>query len=120
MKKTLILGASTNPERYAFKAAKMLLGKGHEIELLGNKVGQVFEHEIKTKTSEISSDIDTITMYLSPKNQEQYRAFILELNPKRVVFNPGAENPEFVEELNEAGIETLEACTLVLLSTKQY
>jgi uncharacterized protein len=118
-KKTLVLGATTKPGRYALAAAEMLLNKDYPIELLGNKEGKVGDVVIKTETDGIK-DIDTVTMYLSEKNQTTYEDFLLKLKPKRVIFNPGAENLILEKKLNAAGIETLEACTLVLLTTNQY
>lgn len=120
MKKTLIIGASTNPDRYAFMAAEKLLKYGHEIELLGKKKGEVSGNIIKNYSEEISKDIDTVTMYLSAKNQEEYEPFILELKPKRIIFNPGAENEVFAQKLEKEGIETVEGCTLVMLQTGQF
>lgn len=119
MKKTLIIGASTNPERYAYRAAHMLSSKGHDIVNVGIKEGSVAGVEIE-KPGVVHSDIDTITMYIGPRLQPQYYDYILETKPKRVVFNPGAENPELESLLIENGIEPIEACTLVLLSTGQY
>lgn len=119
-KKTLVLGASLNPARYAHKATHRLLSQGHEVELLGRRPGEVAGHPIKTDPGEISSGIHTVTMYLSEENQKNYEDYILDLKPQRVIFNPGAENPDFQEKLQSAGIEPVEACTLVLLSTGQY
>lgn len=118
-KKTLILGASTNPSRYAHLAAHRLVEKGHPIVNVGIKSGEVAGVPIE-KPELIHTDLDTITLYLSPQNQVGYYDYILKSNPKRIIFNPGTENPE-LESLAEAGgIETTEACTLVLLSTGQY
>ncbi len=119
-KKTLVLGASTKPGRYALMAAERLLQKGHAIELLGQSEGQVSGINIKTKIEEIDKDIDTVTVYLSEKNQEQYEDFLLKMKPKRVIFNPGAENFELEKKLEAQGSEVLEACTLVMLGTGQY
>ncbi|MBX2951863.1 MAG: CoA-binding protein [Leadbetterella sp.] len=116
-KKTLILGASTNPTRYANMATHRLLSHGHEVVLLGRRTGEVAGHPILKDTTEISRDIHTVTLYLSEENQKAYEDFILELKPQRVIFNPGAENPDFEEKLKAAGIEPLEACTLVMLAT---
>ena len=119
MKKTLVLGASTNPERYSFLAANKLVSHGHEIELLGKKKEELLGKTIKTSPQEIK-DIDTVTLYLNPKNQESYYDYILGLKPKRIIFNPGTENPELEKLAESKGIETIEACTLVMLSTGQY
>ena len=119
MKKTLVVGASTNPERYSFLAANKLLNHGHEIELLGNKAGELKGHPILTGKPDFK-DIDTITLYLSPKNQTEYYDYLIGLNPKRIIFNPGTENSEFETLAQSKGIETTEACTLVLLSIGEY
>ncbi len=119
MKKTLILGASTNSSRYANLAAHRLVAHGHPIVNVGIKQGEVAGVPIE-KPEQIHTDLDTITLYLGPQNQPEYYDYIIKSKPKRLIFNPGTENPE-LEELAEAnGIETTEACTLVLLSTGQY
>lgn len=119
-KRTLVFGASTNPARYANMATHRLLSHGHEVELLGRRPGEVAGHPVRTVTSEISRDIHTVTMYLSEENQKDYENYILNLKPQRVIFNPGAENPDFEERLKAAGIEPIEACTLVMLATGQF
>ena len=119
MKKTLILGATTNTSRYAYLAAHRLIAHGHSIINVGIKVGEVAGQPIE-KPEIIHADIDTITLYLGVNNQKDYYNYILNTNPKRIIFNPGAENPELEELAKRKGIETLEACTLVLLSTIQY
>ncbi len=119
-KTTLILGASTNPSRYAYLAAERLKQHKIKFELLGNKTGEVFNETIKTDQNEVSKDIDTVTVYLGADNQKTYESFLLGLKPKRVIFNPGAENPALALKLATVGIETIEACTLVMLGTGQY
>jgi len=119
LKKTIVLGASSNPERYSFMAVKQLTAKHHEVIALGNKSGFIDEQMILTDTPEIK-DVDTISLYLNPNNQKPYYAYILALNPKRIIFNPGTENDELAETARTAGIEPIEACTLVLLATGQY
>ena len=119
MKKTLIIGASNNPERYAYKAAERLLSHGHEIELLGIKPVEVFGKTVDTEKIQYQG-IDTVTLYIGPKNQPEYYEYVLALKPKRVIFNPGTENEEFEKLLVKNGIEAEEACTLVLLGTGQY
>lgn len=118
-KKTLVLGASPNPERYGFKATAMLNEYKHEVVAFGIKKGdvngQVIINELPTDT-----DFDTITLYLGPPNQKQYYNYIVERKPKRVVFNPGTENAELEQLLSQNGIEPIEACTLVMLRTGQY
>ncbi|MGQ1948109.1 CoA-binding protein [Geofilum sp. OHC36d9] len=117
--KTLIIGASINPERYSYKAAEKLLAHKHEIYLIGNRAGVLFGNEI-TKNHPAYTDVDTVTMYVSAKNQTGYYDYILSLKPRRVIFNPGTENKEFAKQLEEQGIIAEEACTLVLLSTNSY
>lgn len=118
-KKTLVIGASTDPTRYSFLAANRLLNHGHEIELIGRNHGQIGGKEIQANKPELKN-VDTVTIYISPKHQPEYYDYVVGLKPKRVIFNPGTENPEFDKLLIENKIETLEACTLVMLSTKQY
>ncbi|MES2458261.1 MAG: CoA-binding protein [Bacteroidota bacterium] len=119
MKKTLIIGATTNPSRYAYLAAERLTAKGHKIVNVGIKKGSVAGVEIEMP-DEIHNDIHTITLYIGPALQKGYYDYILKTNPKRVVFNPGTENRELESLLQKNAIESLEACTLVLLSTGQY
>jgi predicted CoA-binding protein len=119
MKKTLIIGASSNPDRYSYKAAQRLLAYGHEIELLAKRSDVVFGQTIDIEKKEYE-DIDTITLYLSEKFQAEYYDYIISLNPRRVIFNPGTENPDFEKLLVENDIIAEEACTLVLLATGQY
>jgi predicted CoA-binding protein len=119
MKNTLIIGATPNPSRYAFKAANMLIAKGHSIVNVGIKAGEVAGVKIE-EADAVHNDIDTITLYIGPANQNSYYDYILKTNPKRVIFNPGTENEELEELLVKNGIEPLEACTLVLLATGQY
>ncbi len=119
MKKTLIIGASNNPERYAYKAAERLLSYGHEIELLGIKPDIIFGKTIDVERIKYDS-IDTVTLYVGPQRQPDYYDYVLSLKPKRVLFNPGTENSEFETLLRQNGIEVEEACTLVLLGTGQY
>lgn len=117
--KTLVIGASKNPERYSYKAADKLLHHGHEIELLGLKPDEIFGHVIDTERKQYK-DIDTVTLYIGQQRQPEYYDYIISLRPRRVIFNPGTENDEFIELLQKNGIETEVACTLVLLATEQY
>ena len=118
-KNTLILGASDNPSRYSYLAINALQSKGHHITAIGKRKGKVGIIEIETEKKEIE-DLDTVTLYLNPDNQKQYYDYILSLHPKRIIFNPGAENQELMSLADKEGIQTQEACTLVLLSTGQY
>ncbi len=119
VKKTLIIGASENSQRYANRAALSLLRHGHEIELVGLKKGQINGHPIRTGQPNLQ-DVDTVTMYVGPRNQPALYEYVKGLKPRRVIFNPGAENPEFESQLRDAGIEPIEACTLVMLSIGNY
>jgi len=119
MKNTLIIGATPNPTRYAYRAAQMLKAKGHSIINVGIKSGEVAGVAIE-KQGEVHHDVHTITLYVGPALQEQYFDYILQTNPKRVIFNPGTENDELEVLLKTNGIEPVEACTLVMLATGQY
>lgn len=118
-KKTLVIGASDNPERYSYKAINMLQNHNHPVVAIGRKQTEVLGIAVEKEKVHFDN-INTVTLYVNPKNQVEYYDYILSLNPKRVVFNPGTENPELYKKLSENNIEYEEACTLVLLSTKQY
>ncbi len=118
-KKTLVLGASTKPERYAYKAIAMLVEKGHSVLAIGQNAGEVAGIKIQTKAIPLKN-IDTVTLYLNPARQRDYYNYIVEAAPNRVVFNPGTENPEFYQLLKLNNIKVEVACTLVLLATNQY
>ena len=121
MKKTVIIGATTNPSRYAYLAADNLREKNIEFVPVGIKKGNLFGKEIlDLKQHPDVADVDTITLYINPANQREWYDYFFKLKPKRVVFNPGTENPELEKMLEEKNIEALEACTLVLLRTGQY
>ena len=117
--KTLVLGATTNADRYAFLAANRLHNAGHAIELVGIKPGDVAQHPIQTGKPALEN-IDTVTLYVGPKNQPEWYDYVVKLNPRRVIFNPGTENADFQTLLASHKIEAIEACTLVMLSTKTY
>ena len=118
-KKTLVLGASTKPERYAFKAITMLVEKGHSVMAIGQNAGEVAGITIRTKNIPLSN-INTVSLYLNPQRQREFYNYIIEIKPKRVIFNPGTENPAFYQLLQSNGIKAEVACTLVLLTTNQY
>lgn len=117
--KTLVLGASHNPARYSYMAVKMLKEYDHEVVALGRKARPVEDWEIISGHPDLK-DIHTVTLYLNADNQQEYYDYLLNLNPARVIFNPGAENPELRKMLEEKGVETLNACTLVMLRTSQF
>lgn len=121
MKKTVIIGATTNPARYAFLAAKMLTSYNHEIVPVGIKEGAVEGKEILDIFQKPSvPGVDTVTLYIGPQRQPEYYDYILGLKPKRIIFNPGTENTEFERMAEAKGIETVEGCTLVMLRSGQY
>ncbi len=117
--RVLVYGASTNPARYAFIATELLLSKGHEVVLVGHKPGEIDGIEIQVGQPDLA-DIHTVTLYVGPKNQMDLLAYVMRLQPKRVIFNPGTENPDLMEQLAAVGIEVEEACTLVMLHTGQF
>ena len=118
-KKTLVLGASTKPARYSFIAIEKLVDKGHSVLAIGQNAGEVAGIKIQTKAIPLK-DIDTVTLYLNPLRQRDYYNYIVEAQPKRVIFNPGTENPEFYQLLKLNDIKVEIACTLVMLATNQY
>lgn len=118
--KTLIIGASPNPNRYSYLAAQRLKEAGHEVVLLGKTTGQLIGQDIQVAPPHLT-DVHTITLYINPTIQkENYYDYIIQLQPKRLIFNPGTENKILTKLAKEKGIEVLEACTLVLLRTHQY
>lgn len=118
-KKTLVLGASENPARYSYLAINRLKNNQHPIVAIGKKAGMVAGIPIETEQKPWQ-DIDTVTLYLNPQNQKKYYDYIISLHPQRIIFNPGTENDELAELAHKNNIKSLEACTLVLLSTGQY
>jgi uncharacterized protein len=118
-KTTLVLGASDNPARYSNMAINKLRRFNHPIVAIGKKAGTVGDTTVETQTRNIDN-IDTVSLYLNPANQKQYYDYILSLHPKRIIFNPGTENTELERLAEEKGIEAIEACTLVMLSTGQF
>ena len=118
-KKTLVIGASDNPERYSYLATEKLKAFNHEVIAFGRKKGNIGDTTITTEFPTVN-DIDTVTLYLNPTVQKEYYQTILQLHPKRIIFNPGTENDELFDLAKANGIKPLEACTLVMLSTGQY
>jgi len=118
-KKTLVLGASLKGVRYSNMAIKKLVAKGVEVVAIGLRKGEVAGVLIETEKIPIK-ELHTVTLYLNPKRQKEFYDYIIGLQPKRVIFNPGTENPTFIQLLRAHDIKTELACTLVLLSTNQY
>ena len=113
--KVIVLGASPNPNRYSYKAVSLLKDKGYDVIAVGIRDGEINGVPIVKGKPQIP-DIHTVTLYLNPQRQREYYDWIISLNPQRVVFNPGTENPEFQSILKEKGINFVEACTLVMLT----
>jgi predicted CoA-binding protein len=118
-KKTLVLGASDNPARYSYLAVNKLRSKGHPVVAIGRKTGRVADIAVQTEKKPEEA-IDTVTLYLNPTHQKEYYDYILSLHPRRIIFNPGTENEELEQLAQKNNIQTMEACTLVLLSTGQF
>ncbi len=119
MKKTIVIGASPNPERYSYLAVVALQKKGHEVIPIGIRTGKIEDTQIINDTPDIS-DVNTVTLYLNPNDQKFFYKYILKLHPQRVIFNPGTHNQEFINLLGLNGIEVVEGCTLVMLSSGTY
>lgn len=120
-KKTVILGASTNTTRYAYLAAERLTSAGHEIVPVGIKTGDVFGKKIlDLKDKPQIEDVHTVTLYVGTKNLAEWSDYILSLNPKRIIFNPGTEHTALQQAAQSRGIETVVGCTLVMLGASQF
>lgn len=121
VKKTVILGATTNPMRYAYVAAEMFAERQIPFVPVGIKEGEVFGEKIlNLREKPIVPDVHTVTLYLGPQNQVEWYDYILSLKPQRIIFNPGTENPELYDLAKKNGIQVCQACNLVLLSTGQF
>ena len=118
--KTAVIGVTPNADRYAFKAVTKLTDHNFPVVALGFRNGEVAGNQIiKNWPTEIA-DLKVISMYIGPARQPDFYDYLINLNPKKIIFNPGTENEEFYQKLNTAGIDYEEACTLVLLSTGMY
>ena len=115
----VVIGASENPDRYSCKTVKSLVRNEYAVVALGPRAGFINETEILTGQPGIEN-VDTILLYVGHKKQEEYYDYILSLNPKRVIFNPGTENPEFQERLKESGIEVVRECALIMINTGTF
>ena len=118
-KKTVVIGASPNTERYSYKATVSLQKHGHTVFPVGIRKGEINHTTILTDKP-VLENIDTVSLYVGPHNQPFWYDYILSLKPKRIIFNPGAENPELEELAAKNGIQSLQACTLVLLAINEY
>lgn len=120
-KKTVVIGASPNSGRYAYLATNMLKEYKHPVVPLGIRRGEVAgESILDLRTKPAITDVDTVTLYIGPQHQPEWYSYILSLKPKRIIFNPGTENEEFEQIAEDNGVEATEACTLVLLRSRQY
>jgi hypothetical protein len=119
MKKTVVLGATPDPTRFAFKAAKMLLEYGYEMVPVGIKKGEISGIQI-LNNQPVLEEVDTVTLYVGPQNQIPLYDYIISLKPKRIIFNPGTENDELMDMAKEHNIESVIGCTLVMLSVGNY
>ncbi|AGA79231.1 CoA-binding protein [Echinicola vietnamensis] len=121
LKKTVIIGATSNPQKYAFLAAEMLQEHGQPFVPLSIHGGEVLgENILDLKEKPAVPDVHTVTLYINSSHQPEWENYLISLQPKRVIFNPGAENQSFKERLEAEGIEAVEACTLVMLRTGQF
>lgn len=118
-KKTVVLGASDSPMRYSYLAVRRLKSYDHPVVAIGKKTGTIDDTQIITERPAVE-DVDTVTLYLNPVHQQQYYDYILSLHPRRIIFNPGAENEELEALAKQNGIQPMNACTLVMLGTGQY
>lgn len=118
-KRTVVIGASPKKDRYSYKATDSLQRHGHTVYPVGIHTGKINDLDILTDKPSIE-DVDTVTMYVGPQNQPVWYDYILSLKPKRLIFNPGTENTELEKLAKDNGIETMDACTLVLLSINRY
>ncbi|MEZ4808109.1 MAG: CoA-binding protein [Flavobacteriales bacterium] len=116
---TIVLGASEKPHQYAHMAVQRLVGADHPVHAVGRRAGRIGAVPIDTQIDP-TFPVHTVTMYLSEKNQQDWQERLLSPRPKRVIFNPGAENPAFEKELERTGVEVVHGCTLVMLATVVY
>jgi uncharacterized protein len=121
VKKTVIIGATTDRSRYAYLAASMLTNYQHEIVPIGIKKGELFGKQIlNIYDKPVIDNVDTVTLYIGPQRQPEWYEYILSLKPKRIIFNPGTENDTFENMAEAQGVEVVEGCTLVMLRSYQY
>jgi hypothetical protein len=116
---SLVIGASENPQRYSNMAIRMLRSYGHPVLAVGLKEGKVDDVTIEKMGNQLP-EAETVTLYVGPQNQSSIQPMVEEMKPKRVIFNPGTENPEWEKKLNDLGIQTEQACTLVMLRSGEY
>ncbi|MCB0334882.1 MAG: CoA-binding protein [Bdellovibrionales bacterium] len=115
-----ILGASSNPDRYAYKAHSMLQQHGHTVLPVGRRDDMILGDKVYRSIMDITEAIDTVTLYVGPQHAKDLVQEIIEAKPRRIIFNPGTEDPAIISQIAEHGIQCEQACTLVLLSTGQF
>jgi hypothetical protein len=120
MENVAVIGASVNPDRYSYKAMKMLEEKGHCPIPVAPAKDMILDRKAYPSLAEVPEHIETVTMYVGVSRQDDVIEDALRIKPRRIIFNPGAENPGVYLRLKEAGIVVVEACTLILLSTDQF
>jgi predicted CoA-binding protein len=118
-KTTAVIGATPKSDRFAYRATVSLNRHGHKVYPIGIHEGEIDGLKILTNKPELN-DVDTVTLYVGPRNQVHWIDYILSLKPKRIIFNPGTENQELIDRAEKQGIECIDACTLVMLSIGQY
>lgn len=118
--RVVVLGASNNPERYSNKAVRMLREHGHEVVPVHPVATEIEGLPVVPRLNQVTGKVDTLTLYVSPDTLTPMQADIINLNPGRIIFNPGTENPQLMQELRQHGLKVVEACTLVLLRTGQF
>ena len=119
IKKTLVLGASPNPARVSHTAVHKLQSRGHEVVALGVRDGNIDGVDIQLGRPQLN-DIHTVSLYLNPQRQEAYYDYILQMQPERLVFNPGTENPELMKLARDNDIEVSVGCMLVMLAVGNF
>ena len=115
-----IIGASSKKDRYANKAQQLLMEKGYPVYPVSRRESEILGVKTCSAIEDIDQPVDTVTLYVGPQHQQELVSQIVKLNPKRVIFNPGTENPEACAAFDKADIDYEEACTLVLLRTGQF
>ena len=119
-KRTVVLGASANPDRYAYQAFMQLRAKGHTPLPVGIRADKLDEDTIILLGTPALEDVHTVTLYINPERQQSYYDYILGLAPQRIIFNPGTENAELARMARERGIEVVYGCTLVMLTLNNF
>jgi len=118
--KVVVLGASSKPERKSNQAVAMLQEAGHSVVPVHPAIEEIHGIPVKKKLREVEGPVDTLTLYVGRELSQKMESAITDLNPGRLIFNPGAENPDLMAAAEKAGIPTMEACTVVLLAIGRF